>query len=202
LYFVTPQKAEQLARFDVNVGDLLFARSGATLGKVCVAPDFVHDWRMTGHILRVRLSPEFANPAYASFALRGNPTVVAQVFEQVRGVTRPGYNTELLESIDLPLPPISEQEEIVRRVNALFAVADQIETALSTAARRAQAAPQAILAKAFRGELLPTEAELARTQNRPYETATQLLARISKGTDRDPQPRSNPKARERTRQTR
>jgi type I restriction enzyme S subunit len=34
------------------------------------------------------------------------------------------------------------------------------------------------LAKAFRGELAPTEAELARREGRPYESASELLARI------------------------
>ena len=59
LYFVTPEKAEQLNRYDVQAGDLLFARSGATLGKVCVAPPFVDGWRMTGHILRARLNSHY-----------------------------------------------------------------------------------------------------------------------------------------------
>ena len=40
---------------------------------------------------------------------------------------------------------------------------------------------QAILAKAFRGEPVPTEAELARQQGRPYEPASALLARIRAG---------------------
>jgi plasmid stability protein len=37
---------------------------------------------------------------------------------------------------------------------------------------------QAILAKAFRGELVPTEAELARREGRSYEPAPELMARI------------------------
>ena len=37
---------------------------------------------------------------------------------------------------------------------------------------------QAVLAKAFRGELVPTEAELARRENRPYESAGELVERI------------------------
>jgi type I restriction enzyme, S subunit len=46
------------------------------------------------------------------------------------------------------------------------------------ATARAERLTQAILAKAFRGELVPTEAELARQEGRDYETAAQLLARI------------------------
>jgi hypothetical protein len=34
------------------------------------------------------------------------------------------------------------------------------------------------MTKAFRGELVPTEAELARREHRPYEPASALLARI------------------------
>ena len=41
---------------------------------------------------------------------------------------------------------------------------------------------QAVLAKAFRGELVPTEAELARRENRPYESAGELLERIRTST--------------------
>ena len=39
---------------------------------------------------------------------------------------------------------------------------------------------QSLLAKAFRGELVPTEAELAHRENRTYEPAIQLLERIRK----------------------
>src|SRR5690606_14345149 len=69
LYFVTKTKAAQLNRYDVQAGDLLFARSGATLGKVCVAPEFVRGWRMTGHILRVRLDRRVIDPNLAALWL-------------------------------------------------------------------------------------------------------------------------------------
>ena len=48
---------------------------------------------------------------------------------------------------------------------------------------RAQKLTQAILAKAFRGELVPTEAELARREGRDYEPAAVLLERIKRSTD-------------------
>jgi type I restriction enzyme, S subunit len=78
----------------------------------------------------------------------------------------------------LILPPLAEQQEIVRRVSSLFALADAIERRVSLATARAQKLPQAILAKAFRGELVPTEAELARQEGRSFEPASALLARI------------------------
>ncbi len=49
------------------------------------------------------------------------------------------------------------------------------------ATARADKLTQSILAKAFRGDLVPTEAELARREGRAYEPATELLARVNTG---------------------
>ncbi|HMC63959.1 MAG TPA: hypothetical protein VKI65_03395 [Gemmataceae bacterium] len=49
---------------------------------------------------------------------------------------------------------------------------------MAAATARAEKLTQAILAKAFRGELVPTEAELARREGRDYEPASVLLEQI------------------------
>jgi type I restriction enzyme S subunit len=170
LYFVSEQKAEELSRFDVQAGDVLFARSGATLGKVCVAPPHAKDWRMTGHILRARLNQGFLLPELCVYALRADPFVTKQVFGSVIGSTRPGYNTTLLESIALPVPPLPEQAEIVRRVEALFALADRIEARLTAARAQVERLTPATLSKAFRGDLVP--------QDPNDEPASKLLERL------------------------
>src|SRR5262245_59618292 len=84
----------------------------------------------------------------------------------------------MAREVQLSVPPIAEQHEIVRRVNALFKLADAMEKRLSLATQRADKLTQSILAKAFRGELVPTEAELARQEGRDYEPASKLLERI------------------------
>src|SRR5438132_98067 len=70
------------------------------------------------------------------------------------------------------------EREIVRRVEALFGLAAAIEKRVAAAQARADKLTQSILAKAFRGELVPTEAELARQEGRQYEHASVLLERI------------------------
>lgn len=64
-------------------------------------------------------------------------------------------------------------------------LADTIENLLAMATMRADKLTQAILAKAFRGELVPTEAELARRECRSYEPASALVARILGDQNRD-----------------
>jgi type I restriction enzyme S subunit len=90
----------------------------------------------------------------------------------------PKINQATLVEVPIKLPPLDEQHEIVRRVEALFKLADSIEKRVEAATKRTEKLTQAILAKAFRGELVPTEAELARRESRDYEPASVLLERI------------------------
>ncbi|MDR4652985.1 MAG: restriction endonuclease subunit S [Nitrosomonas sp.] len=70
----------------------------------------------------------------------------------------------------VPVPPTEEQIEIVRRVEELFAYADRIEARYHAARARVDKLTPAILAKAFRGELVP--------QNPDDEPASVLFDRI------------------------
>lgn len=65
----------------------------------------------------------------------------------------PKINQKGLSEIPVPVPPLSEQHEIVRRVEQLFSYADTIENQVNNALARVNNLTQSILAKAFRGEL-------------------------------------------------
>jgi type I restriction enzyme S subunit len=170
LYYVSPRKAAQLSRYDVQAGDLLFARSGATLGKVCIAPEYVRDWRMTGHILRVRLDRTAVIPELVAYALRGCPAVQEYVVSQIRGMTRPGYNTSLLASVPIPVPPRAEQQVLNDRLTAQMRRIDDLIEFVRGIQRELDVLDQSIVTKAFRGELVP--------QDPNDEPASVLLERI------------------------
>ena len=70
----------------------------------------------------------------------------------------------------IPIAPLSEQREIVRRVSALLSLADSLEHRYLDAASRVERLTPSVLAKAFRGELVPQD---------PYdEPAGEMLERI------------------------
>jgi type I restriction enzyme S subunit len=87
-------------------------------------------------------------------------------------------NLSILSEIPFPLPPLEEQEEIVRQVDKLFALADTLESHYLKAKARVDKLSQSVLAKTFRGELVITEAELAEKEGRDFESAEILLERI------------------------
>lgn len=76
-----------------------------------------------------------------------------QLHENATGSTVKGIKASLLKKIKITFPPLSEQLEIVRRVEQLFAYADTIEKQVNSALTRVNSLTQSILAKAFRGEL-------------------------------------------------
>jgi type I restriction enzyme S subunit len=88
--------------------------------------------------------------------------------EATHGTRR--IETQVLQNWAIPWPPLEEQEEIVRRVENLFQKCDQIEARYQTAKAYTDKLTQAILAKAFRGELVP--------QDPNDEPAEVLLERI------------------------
>ena len=79
-------------------------------------------------------------------------------------------NLGILKKLPIPLPPLAEQTEIVRRIEQLFAFADQLEAKVAAAKSRIDHLTQSILAKAFRGELV--------AQDPNDEPASVLLERI------------------------
>lgn len=146
-------KASTLNRYSLRAGDLLFARSGATLGKVCPVPRECDGWLMTGHLFRVRFDESRVANRFAFAALRGADSVREQVFRQVRGATRPGFNTTLLGNVELPIPPLSEQYSIVEKIEAFQAEVDALQRRQSETAVELGGLFPSILNRAFRGEL-------------------------------------------------
>jgi hypothetical protein len=78
-----------------------------------------------------------------------------------------------LMSAPFTLAPLAEQQEIVRQVNHYFELADQLEARFEQAVALVEQLPQALLAKAFSGQLVP--------QDPSDEPASELLAQLRTG---------------------
>jgi type I restriction enzyme S subunit len=68
-----------------------------------------------------------------------------------------GIAYKRLRSVVLPKPPMKEQLEIVTRASRLLTLADQLQRCLETASASIEHSSQAVLAKAFRGDLIPED---------------------------------------------
>jgi type I restriction enzyme S subunit len=173
---VPPTKANELAQYRMRKGDVVLGRRGE-MGRAAVIGDAADGYLCGTGSLFVRPTSGKIDPNFLCFVLR-SPQVKSTLEGTAVGSTMTNLNQGIVGDLDFPEVHIREQHEIVRRVEALFKLADTIEKRVDAATNRADKLPQAILAKAFRGELVPTEAELARREGREYESASTLLERI------------------------
>ncbi|MDR7666643.1 restriction endonuclease subunit S [Methanosarcina sp. Z-7115] len=174
---ISPEIASNYSRTFLKGGEILVTVRG-TLGGVAVVPQDMAGFNISREVAVIPLINGL-NSHFFSYAIASKWSQ-NWLSEMTKGVAYTGINIKDLKNLPLPVPPIPEQKEIVRRVDALFAFADSIEAKVKTAREKTEKLKQSILAKAFSGELVPTEAEIARREGRDYETAEFLLERIKK----------------------
>jgi type I restriction enzyme S subunit len=185
----SPQIADQYRRSSLLAGDVLLSIRG-TVGRTCRVPKELEGANITQDTARITVHHDLCAD-YIQLSLKA-PGAQDRMRRAVKGVAVRGINIGDVRVLQIPLPSVPEQHEIVRRVEALFRLADAIEKRVAAATARAERLTQAILAKAFRGELVPTEAELARAEGSDYEPASALLERIRAANDQTGNKTSRP----------
>lgn len=154
-------------RSRLSTGDVLLSIRG-TVGRVCIVPRQLDGANITQDTARI--SVDLRVPAeYVAICLR-SPSLQKAMAAATRGVAVRGINIGDVRALQVPLPPLAEQRQIVARVQQLLGHGDRIGRALEVARRRAEKLEQSILARAFRGELVP--------QDPNDEPAPILLGRI------------------------
>lgn len=135
----------------VKKGDLLVSIVG-TIGRTAIIQDPCQGFNIARALAKVPLKN--INGIYVKYfidSLQGQNWLVGDA----REVARKTLNLEQLKTLPIPVPPIEEQQEIVNRVESLFAKADAIEAQYQSLKAKIDSLPQAILHKAFKGELVP-----------------------------------------------
>lgn len=148
-----------------EIGDLLVVNIGAGTGNnVSINVGFEFSFKNIAIIKRSK----FVQPEYLKWFFDSRKQVVFR--EQTRGGAQPFLSLTILNNLVFALPPIEEQEEIVRRVKILFSLADKLEARYKAARAQIDNLTPSLLSKAFRGELVE--------QDPNDEPAEKLLERI------------------------
>ena len=160
--------AELSQRCKPSYGDVLYTKGGTT--GIAAVNTLSADFNVWVHVAVLKLlPPAFVDPFFVQHALN-SPACYEQSQLYTHGVGNQDLGLTRMIKIILPIPPVQEQTEIVRRVETLFAFADRLEARLAQAQTAATRLTPALLAKAFRGELVP--------QDPNDEPAADLLRRL------------------------
>lgn len=172
--YITKNFNRSLKKSQLKPGDLLIVRVGANRGDTCIVPSGIGEMNCANVIFARPLDniSDYLNIYFQT------PFCQKTLEDLTTGSAQGVINTKVVAEVPVPIPPLEEQQEITLRVEALFKTADALETRYRTAKAHVDKLTQSILARAFRGELVTTEAELARREGRAYEPASVLLERI------------------------
>jgi type I restriction enzyme, S subunit len=169
--FVRPPVSAEGLRTKVQQHDILVTITGANVTKSALVEMSIKDAYISQHVALVRLKDtrlsKFVFQSVIS-ATHGRKQLLAAAY----GQGKPGLNLDNVRDVVVGLPQLAEQQEIVRRVESLFALADQIEARYAKAKAYVEKLTPSLLARAFRGELVP--------QDPNDEPASALLERIRK----------------------
>lgn len=151
LAFIDEEQARKLDNVRVRGGDVLLNITGASIGRVTVAPNALADARVNQHVAIIRtldgVEPQFVSRFLAS------PQSQRTILEENYGVTRQALTKEMIENFAIGVPPLAEQRRIVAKLDRLSARSRAAEGHLARTTKLAARAKQAILAAAFRGDL-------------------------------------------------
>lgn len=147
------------------LNDLLVVCKGAGVGKMAI--NNIGVAHIARQIQAVRGYTNYTDIKYIKAVVKNN---IENIISKANGLI-PGLKREFLLSLQLPLPPISEQRRIVCEIERWFFLIDQIEQGKADLQTVIKQAKSKILDLAIHGKLVP--------QNPNDEPAIELLKRIN-----------------------
>lgn len=150
--FITEERHNLLSGGTLKRGDIVLTIRG-TLGNSAVYDDEIpfSVVRINSAMIIVRPKPG-VDPYFIMWALR-SPAFMGLAAESARGSAQPHLRAADIREMPIPLPPLDEQRRIVAKLDALFAHTQRARAELARVPKLIERARQAVLAKAFAGEL-------------------------------------------------
>ncbi len=163
--------------------DILISQTGTRYkrdyGYVGLIQESTNRLFLNQRVSRLRCSSKRLLPQYLFLWLQSEEYRECFFKNETGNVNQGNVGATPLKTGPIALPPFAEQQELARRAITLFEISRRIEQRLTTATAQTERITQSVLAKAFSGELVEAEADLARREGRDYEPASVLLARIA-----------------------
>lgn len=165
---------DQTAKYELRAGDIVFARTGGTVGKSFIITSVPEQSVFASYLIRLSAHPKIEPKFLYYFFQSGS------YWEQIglkKGGLQGNVNATTLSSLELFVCPLNEQRRIVQKIEELFSELDEGVESLKIAQEQLKVYRQAVLKYAFEGKLT---AKWRNKSKDKRESTDQLLARIKK----------------------
>lgn len=149
--YVDEEEFEKLRkRCDPNLGDILISCSGS-VGRIALV-DRDDAYVMVRSAAMVRPIDRFVNPKFLMYVLQ-SPVCQRQIEARSKSTAQANLFLGEIKQLVVPLPPLEEQDRIVKKIEGLFDMANTIESIISNAQLQLDRLMASVMVKAFSGEL-------------------------------------------------
>lgn len=153
--FVDEVKAHELRSFEVLGGDLIISRSG-TIAELCMIPFETKKGLLSTNLMKISLNHSVMMPEIFCHIIKGSAYIKESLKEMCSGSTRLFLTQKILKELVFPLPPLSEQQRIVAKLDELMQYCDELEASI----KASQQQNELLLQQVLREALEPKEREV------------------------------------------
>jgi type I restriction enzyme S subunit len=151
LAFLDEVQARALQNVDVKAGDVLLNITGASIGRVTLAPPDFQGARVNQHVCIIR--PTEALDARYLAAYLSSPDMQAEIGAEHYGMTRQALTKQQILDFELPIPPRIEQIRIADKIGSLITRTKQSRQRLNRVPQILRTFREAVLEAAMSGRL-------------------------------------------------
>ena len=165
-------ESKDKSKYLLKQGDIVFARTGATVGKSFLIKEKIPESVFASYLIRVRLKPEI-EARYIDYFFKSSQ-YWKQISESQAGIGQPNVNGTKLAQLQIPLAPPEQQRLIVAEIEKQFSRLDEAVAGLKRVKANLKRYKAAVLKAAVEGKLT----EEWRMTHSDVESADKLLKRI------------------------
>ena len=128
--FLSSEECERLSRYKMKPGDILLGRKG-DVGRAVLVNSEYKDFIVGSDVIRLRLLNSELIPEYLYYFML-TPKTRAWVARHASGTTMPGINEKLLHKLEVPIPTINAQTDIIHTIAGMIKADDALITAITS----------------------------------------------------------------------